>query len=180
MCYTRITISLQIILKLKLQTTRFKSEKLLLLGVWLASRMNYFSTWRISKRRMVRVSFLLIFVIRVKFHYSHRWKSNCLPGISNGDWQPGPYVGYPTLDYLREIAADYADQLTVDLGALATEQARLASARPPDTLPARAPLPRHKSRGPHSLMLVRKVKCTNSMSSLQCAICSSRFRLIVS
>ena len=61
--------------------------------------------------------------------------------------QPGPYVGYPTLDDLREIAADYPDQLTIDLGALAAEQARLANARPPDTLPARAPLPRDKSQG---------------------------------
>ena len=91
--------------------------------------------------------------------------------------QPSPYVGYPTLDDLREIAADYPDQLTVDLGALAAEQARLASARPPDTLPPRAPLPRDKSRGSCSFMLVRRVclEYTNSLSSLQCAVCSSRF-----
>ena len=127
---------------------------------------------------MVRVSFLLIFVIRVKFHYSHRWESKLPFQVSRMESrQPGPYVGYPTLDDLREIAADYPDQLTVDLGALAAEQARLASARPPDTLPARASLPRDKSKGPCSLMLVSKVKCTISMSSLQCAICSSRLEI---
>lgn len=75
--------------------------------------------------------------------------------------QPGPYVGYPTLDDLREIVADYPEQLTVDLVALAAEQARVASARPSEPLPARSPLPTDKTRG-STLWTIRT--CLNQIS----------------
>ena len=168
MCYIRITISLQIILKLKLQTTRYKLEKLFLLRVRLASRMNYFSTWRISIREFI----ILIDGNRnCPFRYLEWRVDNPVPMWATRRWMTSARSQPTTPTSSRSTSARSRQSRRVWC---------LVSARPPDTLPARAPLPRHKSRGPCRLMLVRKVKCTNPVSSLQCVIYSRRFRLIVS